>query len=178
MLTKTSTNPALQAYRVYHLSQRKLDTECRRGTPDLHRLVVHASIVENVRRWSREITEPAETILVESDSDADSDPFEDSASDDEFEDVVAAGEVAIFDCEVDDDAQIVVPESESKTLEIGTGVVQHVEDKTKSSVPKPKRHPPPPPTATSTYEFKDQSCWRQSRPVLVRETAIEVGEDD
>ena len=174
---KNPSSPALQAYKVYYLSQRKLDVECRRQTPDLHRLVAHATIVDNVRRWSRDIAEPTETVLIESDSDADSDPFEDSASDDEYEDAVVINDVSIFDYEVDNDEKAAEAETHGKVYEIQTGVMQHVEDASKPPVPKPKRRPPPPPPATSRYEFKDQN-WRQNRPVVIRETAVEVDADD
>jgi len=178
MLKTTSTNPAIQAYKVYHLSQTKLDRECRRQTPDLHRIVLHASIVDNVRRWSRDLATPSETVVVDSDSDTDTDPCEDSASDEESDDAVTLGQVAIFDCEMDDDITIEKQsEGNSKVC-----IVQHVENKdSKKSKSKPacpkRRAPPPPAAATSTFELRDQG-WRQNRPVTVRETAIEVDGDD
>lgn len=181
MLASKSTNPAIQAYKVYHLSQTKLDSECRRQTPDLHRIVLHASIVDNVRRWSRDLAIPSETVVVDSDSDTDSDPFDDSASEDDCEDAVAIGQVAIFDCDMDDDTTIETSETSAttKVYEVQTAVV-HVEnnDSQSKNVPAPKRRAPPPPVAReSTYEIKDQ-CWRQNRPVVVKETTIEVEADD
>jgi hypothetical protein len=179
------TNPAITAYRVYHMGQAKLDNECRRQTPDLHKIVAHASIVDSVRRWSRDIAEPSETVLVDSSSDEDSDPYEDGFEDDddkEEEDPVRAGDVAIFDCDADVDADdedhpvINSQQPQTKSFGINAGIVQHVENKTISRTPlSPKRRPPPPPS--SKYEFKDQS-WRQNRPIMVSETAIEVDEDD
>ncbi|OAP62917.1 hypothetical protein AYL99_02144 [Fonsecaea erecta] len=183
MLASTSTNPAIQAYKVYHLSQTKLDRECRRQTPDLHRIVLHASIVDNVRRWSRDLATPSEAVVIESESDTDSDPFEDSASDEEeYEDAMSADQVAIFDCEVDDDMTIEQQShTNGKVYAVQTGVVQHVEAKdaqSNSAPASPRRRAPPPPSAASTaYEPNDQS-WKQNRPVTVRETAIEVDGDD
>ena len=165
----TSSNPAIHAYKVYHLSQTKLDRECRRQTPDLHRIVLHASIVDNVRRWSRDLATPAETVVVDSDSDTDADPFDDSASssDDEAEDAVA-----IFDIEVDDDVTI---ENQSQATGKVTYKVQHVENakdsKKKSSSSSSKRG------AESKHDMKSQ-VWKQNRPVTVRETAVEVDGDD
>merc|ERR1712000_758332 len=161
----TSTNPAITAYRVYHMGQAKLDNECRRQTPDLHRIVAHASLVDSVRRWSRDLAEPSETVLVDSSSDEDSDPFEDcfEEEDDDAE---------------DEDHHVINSQSQSKSFEINAGIVHHVqnEKKTQSRTPlSPKRRPPPPPS--SKYEFKDQP-WRQNRPITVSETAIEVDEDD
>lgn len=173
----TSTNPAITAYKVYYLGQAKLDNECRRQTPDLHRIVAHASIVDSVRRWSRELAEPAETVLVD-DSDGDSDPFEDALSDDEAEDAQAIGDVAIFDCDGDgrlDNKE----ESDSTVLDNQVSKKKPVETldyKTKSTTTS-KRRPPPPPPRTSTFEIKAPS-WREHRTVIVRETAIEVDADD
>ncbi|KAK4941092.1 hypothetical protein LTR10_018892 [Elasticomyces elasticus] len=165
----TSSSPAITAYKVYHLGQAKLDTECRRQTPDLRRIVCHASIVDSVRRWSRDLAEPAETVVVDSSSDEESDPFEDEDLED---DPVNSGEVAIFDGDVDDDALVINnSHSNTKSCEINAGVVKHISTKTSSS---PQRRPPPPP---SQYEIKN-STWRQNRPVIVRETTIEVSEDD
>lgn len=167
MLPTSGSNPAIQAYKVYHLSQTKLDKECRRQTPDLHRIVLHASIVDNVRRWSRDMATPSETVVVDSDSDTDSDPFDDSASDEEADDAVA-----IFDIEVDDDTTI---ESQVQATGKVTYRVQHVEDKdSKKSSSSPKRRAPAPPP---NYEMKSQSR-KPNRPVIVRETAIEVDGDD
>ncbi|KIW90786.1 uncharacterized protein Z519_08569 [Cladophialophora bantiana CBS 173.52] len=182
MLTSTSSNPAIQAYKVYHLSQTKLDRECRRQTPDLHRIVLHASIVDNVRRWSRDLATPSETVMVDSESDTDSDPFEDSASDEEYEDATHVDQVAIFDCEVDDDTTIEQQsQSNGKVYAVQSGMVQPVANKdsqSKSAPASPRRRAPPPPSAAkSTYELNDQS-WKQNRPVTVRETAIEVDGDD
>ncbi|EXJ76797.1 uncharacterized protein A1O5_01305 [Cladophialophora psammophila CBS 110553] len=182
MLTSTSTNPAIQAYKVYHLSQTKLDRECRRQTPDLHRIVLHASIVDNVRRWSRDLATPSETVVVDSESDTDSDPFEDSASDEEYEDAMPVDQVAIFDCEVDDDTTIEQQsQSTGKVYAVQSGMLQPVDNKdsqSKSAPASPRRRAPPPPSAAnSTYELHDQS-WKQNRPVTVRETAIEVDGDD
>ena len=181
----TSTNPAITAYRVYHMGQAKLDNECRRQTPDLHRIVAHASLVDSVRRWSRDLAEPSETVLVDSSSDEDSYPFEDcfEEEDDDDKDPVKSGDVAIFDCDGDGDAEdedhhVINSQSQSKSFEINAGIVHHVqnEKKTQSRTPlSPKRRPPPPPS--SKYEFKDQP-WRQNRPITVSETAIEVDEDD
>ncbi|KIW33572.1 uncharacterized protein PV07_00411 [Cladophialophora immunda] len=183
MLASTSTNPAIQAYKVYHLSQTKLDRECRRQTPDLHRIVLHASIVDNVRRWSRDLATPSETVVVDSESDTDSDPFEDSASDEEYEDAMSVDDqVAIFDCEVDDDTTIEQQsQTNPKVYAVQTGVVPPVETKDAPSNSAPasprRRAPPPPSAANSTYELNGQS-WKQNRPVTVRETAIEVDGDD
>ncbi|ETI21418.1 hypothetical protein G647_07765 [Cladophialophora carrionii CBS 160.54] len=167
-MVPTSSNPAIHAYKVYHLSQTKLDKECRRQTPDLHRIVLHASIVDNVRRWSRDLATPSETVVVDSDSDTDSDPFDDSASsEDEADDAVA-----IFDIEVDDNTII-----EEQTQASGkiTYQVQHVEKQhSKSSPAAPKRRAPEPP---KKHEMKSQA-WKQNRPVTVRETAIEVDGED
>jgi len=161
MLTSTSSNPAIQAYKVYHLSQTKLDRECRRQTPDLHRIVLHASIVDNVRRWSRDLATPAETVVVDSESDTDSDPFDDSASDEECDDAVA-----IFDIEVDDDSTI---EQQSQATSKVTYQVQHVENKD-SKKSKSKK-------SSTNYDLKTQSR-KQNRPVVVREVAVEVDGDD
>ncbi len=167
MLPTSASNPAIQAYKVYHLSQTKLDKECRRQTPDLHRIVLHASIVDNVRRWSRDMTTPSETVVVDSDSDTDSDPFDDSASDEEAEDAVA-----IFDIEVDDDITI---EDQVQAVGKVTYQVQHVENKdSKKSSSSPKRRAPAPP---SNHDMKSQSR-KQNRPVIVRETAVEVFDGD
>jgi hypothetical protein len=170
MLHSKSTNPAIQAYKVYHLSQTKLDRECRRQTPDLHRIVLHASIVDNVRRWSHDLAKPAETVVVDSDSDADSDPFDDSASsDDEIED-----NVAIFDCEVDDENTIIESETGGKvTYTVTTSKAQHVENKAKKSSNSSSKKS----TKSSRHDVKSQT-WKASRPVTVRETAIEVDADD
>ncbi|KAI1624683.1 hypothetical protein EDD37DRAFT_649027 [Exophiala viscosa] len=167
----TSNNPAITAYKVYHLGQFKLDTECRRQTPDLRRIVCHASIVDSVRRWSRDLAEPVETVVVDSSSDEESDPFEDSySSEEDLED--DAGEVAIYDGDVDDDALVITnAQSNAKSFEINAGIVQHIATNTSSS---PRKRPPPPP---SQYEVKDSS-WRHNRPLIVRETTVEVGEDD
>ncbi|EXJ78758.1 hypothetical protein A1O1_09160 [Capronia coronata CBS 617.96] len=174
----TSTNPAVTAYKVFHLSQIKLDKECRRPTPDLHRIVAHAAIVDNIRRWSREVAEPSETVLVDSESDTDSDPFEDPIED-EDEDAVRLGEVAIYDDD-DDETDYQYHQSESDTdhvHDIQLDPLQDSEDhESKSTIPSPNRRPPPPPTA-SLYKYKSQS-WRQTRPILVKETAVEVDEDD
>jgi len=161
MLTSTSSNPAIQAYKVYHLSQTKLDRECRRQTPDLHRIVLHASIVDNVRRWSRDLATPSETVVVDSESDTDSDPFDDSASDEECDDAVA-----IFDIEVDDDSTI---EQQSQATSKVTYQVQHVENKD-SKKSKSKK-------SSTNYDLKTQSR-KQNRPVVVREVAVEVDGDD
>jgi hypothetical protein len=177
----TSTNPALTAYKVYHLSQMKLDNECRRQTPDLHRIVAHASIVDNIRRWSREVSEPLETVLVDSASDTDSDPFEDPASDEDSEDPSTFGQVSVYDDDMEDHAQLQSYEADDNTT-VHTipldDTQQTSEDdrksKSKSTIPRPNRQPPPPP---SIYEYKSQT-WRQNRPILVKETAIEVDEDD
>lgn len=178
MLTSTSsTNSAIQAYKVYHLSQTKLDRECRRPTPDLHRIVAHAAIVDSVRRWSRDLASSSETVVVDSDSDADSDPCEDSVSDEESEDTVVVGQVAIFDYEVDDDSKIEQSQNDGTVFEIQAGVGQPVKNRDLKSVSPPRRRAPPPPTVGSPYEIKDQS-WRQHRPVVVREIAVEVGSDD
>lgn len=173
-----ANNPAITAYKVYHLGQAKLDNECRRQTPDLRRIVCHASIVDSVRRWSRELAEPVETVVVDSSSDEESDPFEDcySSEEDLEEDPVASGDVAIFDADVDDDAHAINhSQSDSKSFEINAGVVDHVQNVASKTTASPKRRPPPPPS--STYEIKDQR-WRSNRPIVVRETTIEVGEDD
>jgi hypothetical protein len=163
----TSSNPAIHAYKVYHLSQSKLDRECRRQTPDLHKIVLHASIVDNVRRWSRDLATPAETVVVDSDSDTDSDPFDDSASSDED----AEDAVAIFDIEVDDDTLI---EDQERAAGKVTYHVQHVENKeSKKSSPSKRRSPQTP----SKQDLKAQS-WKQNRPVTVREKAVEVDGDD
>ncbi|EXJ55861.1 hypothetical protein A1O7_08792 [Cladophialophora yegresii CBS 114405] len=167
-MLSTPSNPAMQAYKVYHLSQTKLDKECRRQTPDLHRIVLHASIVDNVRRWSRDLATPSETVLVDSDSDTDSDPFDDSASSGDEADADDA--VAIFDIEGDDDTVIVEQTQASGKV---TYQVQHVEN-SKSSPAAPKRRAPAPPTK---HELKAQA-WKQNRRVTVRETAIEVDSDD
>lgn len=163
----TSSNPAIQAYKVYHLSQTKLDKECRRQTPDLHRIVLHASIVDNVRRWSRDLATPAETVVVDSDSDTDSDPFDDSASSDED----AEDAVAIFDIEVDDDTTI---EQQGQAAGKVTYHVQHVENKDSKKSSSSKRRSGQTPTK---HELKSQT-WKQNRPVTVRETAVEVDGDD
>lgn len=168
MLTSTPSNPAIQAYKVYHLSQTKLDKECRRQTPDLHRIVLHASIVDNVRRWSRDLATPTETVVVDSDSDTDSDPFDDSASseDDDAEDAVA-----IFDIEVDDDTKI--EEELQATGKVTYELHSQAKDKkskSTSSTSSKKKTP-------ANYELKSQT-WKQSRPVTVRETAVEVDGDD
>jgi len=177
----TSANPAITAYKVYHLGQAKLDVECRRQTPDLHRIVAHASIVDSVRRWSRTVAEPTETVLVDSDSEGDSDPFDDCwSSEDDAEDAVNRAEVTIFDCDVDDEDKPAHSRTE-KVYEINAGVVDHSPNQKPHSqakyCPSPRRAAPPPPTNSPVYEIKDQS-WRQNRPVTVRETAIEVDEDD
>lgn len=172
-----SNNPAITAYKVYHLGQAKLDNECRRQTPDLRRIVCHASIVDSVRRWSRDLAEPVETVVVDSSSDEESDPFEDcySSEEDLEEDPVISGDVAIFDADVDDDTHVINnQQSNDKSFEINAGVVDHVQNVVSKTSTSPKRRPPPPP---SKYEFKDQT-WRQNRPIVVRETTIEVGEDD
>merc|ERR1712059_39007 len=110
--------------------QAKLDNECRRQTPDLHRIVAHASLVDSVRRWSRDLAEPSETVLVDSSSDEDSDPFE--------------------DCFEEEDHHVINSQSQSKSFEINAGIVHHVqnEKKTQSRTPlSPKRRPPPPPSS-------------------------------
>ncbi|KIX08567.1 uncharacterized protein Z518_03223 [Rhinocladiella mackenziei CBS 650.93] len=173
MLTSTSTNPAIQAYKVYHLSQAKLDVECRRQIPDLHRIVAHASIVDSVRRWSRDLAEPTEIVPVDPDSDADSDPLEDCHPEDESGKPVR--QVVLFDADVDDAAQFHEIRAGSKVMEIHTTLVQSNEKS--NLIPSPQRRPPPPPPKASTYDLKDQS-WRQTRPVVVRETAVEVTEED
>jgi len=56
-------NSALTAYRLFCLSRRKLGHEEARQTPDLHRLVAHALMLDNIRRWSREpTTKAAQTV--------------------------------------------------------------------------------------------------------------------
>lgn len=177
MLTSTN-NPAVTAYRVYHLGQSKLDNECRRQTPDLHRIVAHASIVDNVRRWSRDLVEPSETVLVDSSSDDedDSDPFEDCYEQDN-EYAAQAGDVAIFDCDIEDEDAHVMDAAQQQDLKAyGINARLVKKDSSEPNAPaRPNRRPPPPPS--TKYELKDQS-WRQNRPILVRETAVEVDEDD
>ena len=178
MLTSTPGNPAIQAYKVYHLSQVKLDRECRRQTPDLHRIVLHASIVDNVRRWSNDVTTPSETVIVDSDSENDSDPFDESASseDDDCEDAVA-----IFDIEVDDDSKIL--EHTQATGKVSCHV-QHVEKKdskkdSKKSTSKSKSQSKSKSKSkiSTDYELKSQS-WKRNRPVTVQETVVEVDGDN
>lgn len=166
-MVATSTNPAITAYKVYHLSSVKLDREARRQTPDLGRLVAHANIIDSVRRWSREVAVPTETVLV------DSDPFEDSASDEDVEEDAEVGEVAVFEFEQDNSKDW---SSESDSVK---NVVVEETKSSSNALPSPKRRPPPPPptVASSTYDIKDQS-WRQNRPVMIRETAVEVDADD
>ncbi|EXJ84177.1 hypothetical protein A1O3_04844 [Capronia epimyces CBS 606.96] len=178
-MSPPSTNPALTAYKVYHLSQIKLDNECRRQTPDLHRIVGHASIVDNVRRWSRETAELSETVLVDSDSDTDSDPFEDPASDEDSEHADTIGQVAIYDDDLDDNDQFQQCETDSNVHNNQTPVDRKVEPPKKSTIPSPQRRPPPPPPATSLYEYEIKTQnWKQNRPILVKETIIEVDADD
>ncbi|KIW21015.1 hypothetical protein PV08_01594 [Exophiala spinifera] len=175
MLTSTN-NPAITAYRVYHLGQTKLDRECRRQTPDLHRIVAHASIVDSVRRWSRDIAEPSETVLVESSSDEeDSDPFED-CYEDSNEYPAQDGDVAIFDCDIEDEDAHIIDAATQQDLK-HYGVNTHVVEKTsKSNAPaSPNRRPPPPPS--TKHNSRDHS-WRQSRPIMIRETPVEVDEDE
>jgi len=168
MHPSTSSNPAIQAYKVYHLSQVKLDKECRSQTPDLRRIVCHASIVDNVRRWSRDLATPAETVVVDSESDTDSDPFEDSSSDDDIDEAEDA--VAIFDIDVDDETTI---EEQAQATGKVTYTVQHVEDKdSKKSSSSKKRS-----QQASKHELKSQT-WKKNRPITIRETAIEVDADD
>jgi hypothetical protein len=107
-------------------------------------------------------------VVVDSSSDEESDPSEDCYSSEE--DL----EVAIFDADVDDDAHVINQQSDNKCFEINAGVVDHVEIVASKTSSSPKRRPPPPP---SHYELKD-SRWRQNRPIVVRETTVEVGEDD
>ena len=168
MLITTSSNPAIQAYKVYHLSQTKLVKECRRQIPDLHRIVLHASIVDNVRRWSRDMDTPAETVVVDSDSHTDNDPFEDSSSsDEETEDGVA-----IFDIEVDDDTTIDQAQAGNGKVTYHVEYIENKDHKEKFSAPKRKA-----PAPSSQIVMKTQA-WKQNRPVLVWETAIEVDGDD
>jgi hypothetical protein len=167
----TGSNPAITAYKVYHLSSVKLDREARRQTPDLGRLVAHATIIDNVRRWSRTTAVPTEAVVVESD------PFEDSASDEDFDSDCDVGEVAVFEFDEDESKEWSGhSQNTGKTYEITSTIVEDHESESKS-VPAPKRRPPPPPPSSSTYDIKNQS-WRQNRPVMVRETAVEVDGDD
>ncbi|KAJ9644905.1 hypothetical protein H2204_001367 [Knufia peltigerae] len=174
MLT-SKNNPAITAYRVYHLGQSKLDNECRRQTPDLHRIVAHASIVDSVRRWSRDLAEPSETVLVDSSSeDEDSDPFEDCYEEEDNEYTAQGGDVAIFDCDIgDEDAHVIdATQQDLKAFGLDTTTSQ-----TTTAPASPKRRPPPPPS--TKYELQDQSfVSKQNRPVMIRETAVEVDEDD
>lgn len=166
----TSSNPAITAYKVYHLSSVKLDREARRQTPDLARLVAHATIIDNVRRWSRTTAVPTEAVVVESD------PFEDSASDEDLDSDCDVGEVAVFEFDEDESKQWSGHSQDAKTYEIHSSIVEE-HGSEKNAVPAPKRRPPPPPPSTSTYDIKNQS-WRQNRPVTVSETAVEVDGDD
>lgn len=164
-------NPAITAYKVYHLSSVKLDREARRQTPDLGRLVAHATIIDNVRRWSRTTAVPTEAVVIESD------PFEDSASDEDLDSDCDVGEVAVFEFDEDESKEWSGHSQDTtKTYEITTSIVVEHEPESKT-VPAPKRRPPPPPPSSSTYDIKNQS-WRQNRPVTVRETAVEVDSDD
>ncbi|EXJ87008.1 hypothetical protein A1O3_03965 [Capronia epimyces CBS 606.96] len=94
---------------LYHLGQSKLDNECRRQTPDLHRIVAHASNVDSVRRWSHDLTELSETVPVDSSSDdEDSDPFKDCYEEEDSEYTAPGGDVAIFGCDIgDEDAHVI-----------------------------------------------------------------------
>ncbi|KIV93458.1 hypothetical protein PV10_04670 [Exophiala mesophila] len=160
-------SPAITAYKVYSLGSAKLDREARRQTPDLGRLVAHANIIDNVRRWSRTVAIPTENVVVEVD------PFDDSnSSDEDLEDDAEVGTVAVFDFSPDED------EDDVTTKEFVENIVLE-EPKPNQVVAStaPRRRPPPPPPTTSTYDIKDHS-WRQARPVMIRETAIEVDEDD
>lgn len=119
---------------------------------------------------------------MDSDSDTDSDPFEDPTSDEDSEDAVTMGEVKIYDDDnVDASDQNQSSDPDSHVHNIQTHAAQQTENRKTESVtipkPSPKRRPPPPPPATSLYELKWQS-WRENRPVLIKETAIEVEEDD
>lgn len=162
--TTMSPSPAITAYKVYNLGSAKLDREARRQTPDLGRLVAHANIIDSVRRWSRTVAVPTENVVVEVD------PFDDSASDEDVEDDLEVGTVAVFDFAPDD----------TKDWSDQTEFIENIvleEPKSNQTTPAPKRRPPPPPPTTSTYDIKDHS-WRQARPVMIRETAIEVDSDD
>lgn len=167
----STSNPAITAYKVYHLSSVKLDREARRQTPDLGRLVAHATIIDNVRRWSRSTAVPTEAVVI------DSDPFEDSASDEDLDSDCDVGEVAVFDFDDEKSKEWSGHSQDAKTYEITTTTIV-IEHDSKSDIgPAPRRRPPPPPPTTSTYNIKDQS-WRQNRPVTVRESAVEVDGDD
>ncbi|RVX75043.1 hypothetical protein B0A52_01320 [Exophiala mesophila] len=159
-------SPAITAYKVYNLGSAKLDREARRQTPDLARLVAHANIIDNVRRWSRTVAIPTENVVVEVD------PFDDSASSDEDpEDDAEVGTVAVFDFSPDED------EDETTKEFVENIVMEEPKPNQVVTSTAPRRRPPPPPPTTSTYDIKDHS-WRQARPVMIRETAIEVDEDD
>ncbi|KAK5060236.1 hypothetical protein LTR84_010121 [Exophiala bonariae] len=166
----TSSNPAITAYKVYHLSSVKLDREARRQTPDLARLVAHATIIDNVRRWSRTTAVPTEAVVVESD------PFEDSASDEDLDSDCDVGEVAVFEFDEEESKEWSGHSQDAKVYEIHSTIVEEHDSKS-NPVPAPKRRPPPPPPSSSTYDIKNQG-WRQNRPVTVRETAVEVDGDD
>ena len=168
----TSPNPAIHAYKVYCLSQTKLDRECRRQTPDLHRIILHASIVDNIRRWSCDLATLCEPMAVDSDSDTDHDPFDDSASseDDETEDTVA-----IIDIEANDDSSVVQCRATSKV----TCQVQHIENmtsNTQSSSSAPQCRGPAPSTQNKMKTQTQKQ--KQNRPIIVRETVVEVDNHD
>jgi hypothetical protein len=67
--TEHSSNPAITAYQVYHLSSAKLDREACRQTPDLGCLVAHSTIIDNVCRWRRNTTVSTKEVREEVDKD-------------------------------------------------------------------------------------------------------------
>jgi hypothetical protein len=62
--------------------------------------------------------------------------------------------------------------STSKVIEISTNNAKEQKSNLKK-VSTSKRRPPLPPRSNSTYDIKNQ-IWRQNRPVMVRERAVEV----
>jgi hypothetical protein len=157
--TEHSSNPAITAHQVYHLSSAKLDREACRQTPNLGRLVAHSTIIDNVRRLRPNTAVSTEAVQEEIVKDYD------------------VGEAAIFEFDKYGAKKMSGhARSTSKAFEISTTDAEEQKSNPKI-IPALKRRPPPPPRSTATYDIRNQT-WRQNRPVMVRERALKVEADD
>jgi hypothetical protein len=164
--TEYSPSTAKTAHQVYQLASAKLNGEACRRTPDLGRLVAHATIIDNIRRWSRSTAVSIDQVLVEPE------PVEDSASEEQIGEDCDVGGAPVFEFE-----KYIAKEwcsharSTAKVYEISTHDAEEQKFNPKSR-PELKRRLPLPLSWTSTYDNKNQA-WSQNRPVMVRERAVE-----
>ncbi|KAK5044391.1 hypothetical protein LTR84_011302 [Exophiala bonariae] len=166
LATEYSPSPAKKAHQVYQLASAKLNGEACRRTPDLGRLVAHATIIDNIRRWSRSTAGSIDQVLVEPE------PVEGSASEErigEGYDVVGA---AAFEFENN-----IAKEwsGHARSTAMVSEISAHDAEEQKfnpKNRPELKRRLPLPLSWTSTCDNKNQA-WSQDRPVIVRERAVE-----